>query len=130
MVNIPWEVTYQEDHHIVVAKVVGRTTILDIPQNAEQTVQLLHQHGCNRLLLDGRDAEISLTTIEIYYLPETYERIHLRPSCRIAILLQNSLPSHIRADMQFLEDVFVNGGFKIRVFYDATVALSWLNSQH
>jgi hypothetical protein len=126
---MPWEITYSTDQHIVFAKAVGRMTVSEILLNGVQAVQLLQLYKCGQTLLDIQEAEINLSTIEIYYLPEVYERIQLSPAYRVAVLLSNTLPRNKRASMQFLEDVSVNRGYNIHIFYDRAAALAWLNGQ-
>jgi hypothetical protein len=85
----------------------------------------LQQHGYLRCLLDHSQAEgITLSTLNIYELPQRYKELNIPYSFRMAVIV----PEKMREDLSFFETMCRNNGYSVSVFFDQESALNWLKS--
>ena len=89
---------------------------------AQKAIQEAKKHTIKKFLIDVRGISNIATTFEQYNLGyKDMTDFGLDPVSRIAILSDPENESH-----NFIETVFLNAGYKCRIFTDETDALDWL----
>lgn len=78
------------------------------------------QTGCERLLFDVRNADLSDVYIDAIRHTEEAEQLGIHRALRIAVL---GRPDPV---LPYLENVTVNRGYQVKAFTDETLALAWL----
>ena len=91
-------------------------------QLAENAINNAGQRGINRFLVDVRGTPNIASTGEQYRLGHNdMEQFGLKKDSKIAILVDVNDTSH-----SFIETVFLNAGYRCRIFYDEEAAVIWL----
>ena|SRR5579859_3074141 len=123
---MPVSVDYVPEKETVVIVSTGAVAVDEIGCQSLRTVELLHQHGASRLLVDYSDARISVSTMDVYAIPDRYDALGLSRSVRIAVVLPRELKDTALFD--FYADVTHNRGFMTRLFRSPDDAQRWLDS--
>ena len=63
---MPHTITYNSEVHILEANIQGNYLIDEAKQLMLETLKMIEEHDCFRILIDVRDAVIKLSTWEIY----------------------------------------------------------------
>ena len=91
-----------------------------------EVAPLAAHHGTRLFLSDHRAAQIELSTVELYSLPEITGKFlaeHGVPPYR----WKRALVANRQTEkFEFLEDVSLNRGHLLRIFYDYAAAKEWL----
>lgn len=105
----------------------GPLTLAELEDARVRSAELLSEWGLSRLLVDGRDADISaLTGIEAFEFSASH--VSVLPSIatlRIAIVTRQE---HVE-EARFAETVARNRAVNVRVFQDREEACRWLASR-
>lgn len=123
---MPVTVEYVPQTKSVVIVATGAITPDELGCQSPSTIELLHQHDATRMLVDYRDAQIDVSTMDVYALPDRYDALGLSRKVRIAVVLPRDLENQELFD--FYEDVTHNRGFLTRLFRSAEEAQRWLES--
>lgn len=118
-----YTLTPSDDNTYVILRFTGDITRLTVMQHIEQAHTLGERLGTNRFLLDLREATNTDSTTD------QYEFVHrdmmqskdIDVFARVAVLIDPENHSH-----DFLETVFRNVGFNLRLFNDREDALSFI----
>jgi hypothetical protein len=78
------------------------------------------------MLVDYTDAQVKVSTLDIYALPDRYDALGLSRNVRIAVVMPHDLEDSALFD--FYEDVTNNRGFNTKLFKSARDAQLWLDS--
>lgn len=76
------------------------------------------------ILLDLTESELQLSFTQIYMIPSSIVNVGFSWSYRLAVLVDQFRPKY-----SFLETVFRNQGFSVKVFFDDSQAYCWLNER-
>lgn len=118
-----WETSCQADESILFVKAEG---VMDKPSlltMVRELVDLINRYGYRRCLIDyGNITAITMTTVDIYYLPRTYAEIGVPRNIKIATIA----PKKFHDDFKFSETVDHNMGFQFSRFLERESALNWL----
>lgn len=98
----------------------GIVTAEDIDQSIEKAQNALKKYGLNKLLVDSRKQEKMPGAVSIFRIFSNFPR-HIS----LAILAEKKQVTV--NDIIFGENVAVNRGIRMRVFYDREAAVEWLN---
>lgn len=123
---MPVTVEYLPKKETVVVVATGAITADELGCQSPHTIELLRQHDALRMLVDYRDAQIGVSTMDVYALPDRYDALGLSRKVRIAVVLPRDLENQELFD--FYEDVTHNRGFNTRLFRSAGEAQRWLES--
>jgi hypothetical protein len=118
-----FKVEYDEVGGLCTLRVVGRYGRPEDTREAQQIVSDLHTgHGCQNVLIDMTQAEVTVDTLTIFGAgdPPPELAAHLR-EMKSAFLYRE-----ITEDLRFFETVATNRGFQVRVFDRRDQALAWL----
>jgi hypothetical protein len=67
-----WEINYNKNDDIVYAKVEGTIDVESEEKLRNEILESMRKNSCRLLLLDLNNAEIGLSTFEIYDIPRKY----------------------------------------------------------
>jgi len=117
-------VYYDDDLKCIVGFFVGRLDLESSQEYIQEVLRVLAERNCNHFLSDLREAELALSTAQIYDLPETLDALGLHHCMRRAILVRRRTP-----DMDFYETTSINRGYQVRVFDRQESAVEWLHAE-
>jgi hypothetical protein len=123
---MPVSIGYQPDKRAVVIVSTGTVTLDELGCQSPLAVYLLKQHSATRMLVDYRDAQVQVSTLDVYALPERYEALGLSRSVRIAVVLPRGLDD--TELFEFYTDVTHNRGYMTRLFESVEDAQRWLET--
>lgn len=121
-------VTYDEIDRLVAICYRGKLGLSEVREGAAEAARTAkkHKHACSRILIDSREVELALSTLEIYELPATLSKVMAEFQLDIHTLKRAIVVSRITDDVRFLENVAVNRGNVAKVFLDMDAARAWL----
>ncbi len=122
---MPHSVQYNAAEDIIEAHIQGKTGVPELTEAMREIFRNAAWEGCPRILTDLREADLDLTTIEIYHLPEIVKQEAETASLKI-YHIKRAYVVRQNQDMDFYEDVSVNRGHNVKVFQDSTKARQWL----
>lgn len=118
-----WELTYDPADGILFIQTRGVLESKAATQLRNESVALLKQHDCKRILLDHSLLEgYALTATEIYDIPKMYDAFEISRAVRMGLVIAPSLIDKLR----FYETVCRNNGYSVMLFPDRESALAWL----
>ncbi len=89
------------------------------PAKLRDVSEVCSESGCRKVLVRGQDANVQLTTMEIFRFGEAVAKQDLR----VAIVNTSNAS---RTDEEFLENVSTNRGSPIKFFNSEEDAKKWL----
>lgn len=119
-------VTYDEIDRLVAICYRGKLGLSEVREGAAEAARTAKKHACSRILIDSREVELALSTLEIYELPATLSKVVAEFQLDIHTLKRAVVVSRITDDVRFLENVAVNRGNVAKVFLDMDAARAWL----
>ena len=117
-------VRYSHKLGIVESHIIGEINNQDLHEHEVQCIDLAKQNGTSRILNDATNATFAISLMDIYELPEFYEKLDLERNIRIAVL--TSTPDDKNGLIRFYENVCVNRGWSSKAFNKRQEALDWL----
>lgn len=119
--NSKIEVTYNLEMNCIESVISGILDKHAALNSAEKVAKLSEQHNCRRCLTDIRNAELSLSVVDLYQLPPQLVKGNLDQTWKRAILTNELIEEAF-----FYEDTATNQGLQVKVFVDQEAALKWL----
>jgi hypothetical protein len=117
-------VEYDQENRCLISRLTGPMDTEEMGKYSRAIVLTGQEHSCKCLLNDMSQAELDLTTIDIFYLPKTLEAAGIDRSWKRAILFAKDFPS-----FRFVETRMINEGQLVRIFQDHDAAIEWLVSK-
>ncbi|MBN2100250.1 MAG: hypothetical protein JW753_11715 [Dehalococcoidia bacterium] len=122
--GMPWAAEYVPARATVVVNSSGRLRFEDMRGIAKRATDLLQKNKASRVLIDCSEAILDVKVIDIFYLPECYERVGVPRDARIAFVVPKTRqPLGI---CEFYETVCRNKGYLCRLFDTQESAMQWL----
>lgn len=118
---MPYTINYDKENETIMIAVHGELDLPLLKRLASDIVKQLTEHDCKRILNDLRNAKPTSKKIDIYQMPEEAEKAGIGHSCKRALVVGDKAP-----DFYFLETVFVNRGYDVKMFANPDEALDWL----
>ncbi len=119
-----WAAEYVPDRATVVINGSGRLRFEDMRGIAKGATDLLRKNKASRVLLDCSEAVLDVKVVDVFYLPECYDRVGVPRNARIAFIVPKTRqPSGI---CEFYETVCRNKGYLCRLFNTQESAMQWL----
>ncbi len=116
-----FKVNYDPEGNFVTGTISGKVDTEVVREYADEVTSKALQHDCKKFLNDMTNAEITLSTTEIFTLSKVFEKKGIDMSWRRAIVVSKQLD-----DYQFFETVAFNQAYSVRVFTDRAAAKDWL----
>ncbi|HNY78994.1 MAG: hypothetical protein RBS72_15550 [Sedimentisphaerales bacterium] len=121
-----WQVDYLAEQQVVAATVSATVGIGEISEAVARGLVVAGERATGAILIDARQMKLAAQTTELYRLPEIVGGLGLTRSHRVAVLIADN--SEQMDSFLFVETVFFNRGFPVRLFTEVTAALKWLKS--
>ena len=123
---MPHTVTYNSAAQIIETKAQGNLTSNEAKEIISKIVQAAKENNCSLCLSDYREAEINMSTFEIYDLPKIISAASdsqglLAYNFKRAIVVKKGLK-----DFTFYETVTLNRLQRVKLFQDIDEAKKWL----
>jgi hypothetical protein len=131
-----WQVDYLTEQQVVAVNPdpdVSRCTSggPDTPADMHEFTEIVArgvvvaaEHAVHAILIDARAMKLAAQTTELYHLPEIVQEQGLTRRHRVAVVVPGD--SAQKESFLFIETVFFNRGFQVRLFAEVTTALKWL----
>ena len=124
---MPVRVEYQPHSGAVVITADGMITLDELGCQSPLAIELIKRHVASRMLVDYTDAQVNVSTLDIYAIPDRYDALGLSRQVRIAVVMPRDLDDS--ALFEFYADVTHNRGFNTRLFRSPEDALRWLSAR-
>ena len=117
-----WVAHFDPAKSLVTVSVTGALKAAPLKEMTRELRDLVAHHQSKLVLLDYTEAAFRLEPYEVFERPRVLEELGFPADVRVAVLFQA-----LNEDTQFLENVYRNKGFPVRVFADRLTALNWLD---
>ena len=117
---------YNSEAHIIETKFEGKLALKEAKKIISKIAQVAKENNCFLCLSDYRDAELNLTTSDIYNLPKLLSDMTAQEGLsattfKRAIVVRNNLE-----DFRFFETVTLNSMQNAKLFHEVDEAKKWL----
>ena len=119
-------ITYNSEMHILEANIQGDYLVDEAKQLRLETLKMIEEHDCFRILIDVRDAVIKLSTWEIYSASLNFSEAAMASDLPILKTKRAIVVTEESRDTKYVEALFVKRGHKVRLFQDVDEAKEWL----
>lgn len=124
-----WGTEYVPDRAMVTISGSGGLNRGDVQRVTREAVRLLREKRSSRLLVDCSRGYLDLKLVDVYGVPECYEKAGLPRYARIALVLPGvEAPSDMAGLYEFYETVCQNRGYVCRLFDCQESAEKWLQA--
>ena len=120
------EVTYDENLKIIRIRYCGQLTVADLQRGSQEAAQRIIDCQCQRVLVDSREVDFKLSTLEILDLPETFSTVLAELGLELRKIKRALVVVSLGNDYRFLETVAVNRGYWVKLFDNLDEAEEWL----
>ena len=118
-----WVIHLDAPEQLVLVNVTGTVKAEPLREMTLELRDAVRQHQFKRVLLDYTEAVPGLQLYETFERPKVLQELHFPVEVKVAVLYRT-----LNEDTQFLENVYRNKGFPVRVFSDRNLALGWLRN--
>ncbi|MFC1795063.1 hypothetical protein ACFL3Q_15940 [Planctomycetota bacterium] len=118
---MPYEIAYDMEADCMMCRMFCKIDTPLVKAFTSDVVSLMDKHQCTRILNDLREADLSLSTFEIYDIPRLVTETSLKNWFPKALVVSKELDDYL-----FFESVSHNSGQNVKVFRDIDEAKSWL----
>ena len=119
--TMTWVIQIDQAMRLVYVKAEGALESLPLRQMTKELRDAVVEHASKGILLDYTQTISRLQPYEIFERPRILQELGFPPEVRVAVLY-----SALDENTQFLENVYRNKNFSVRVFADKVEAVSWL----
>jgi hypothetical protein len=119
-----FKISYDQAHGWLTGSITGTINSETLPVYAKAVADRVSKHDCKRFLNDLRQAQLDLSTIEIYEIPGVLEVAGIDKTWRRAIVASRDLE-----DYRFFQAIAFNRGYTVRVFTELDAAKHWLGEK-
>ena len=121
--------TYNSETHVIETKVQGNLILAEAKEIISKIVHVAKENSCFLCLSDYREAEISLSTVEIYDVPKIISDISASQGLRAADFKRAIVVKKDLKNFRFFETVTLNSGQNAKLFQDIDEAKKWLSEK-
>lgn len=115
-------INYDASNQCLKSHFIGTMNVKQTKEFAGELAKQALDNNCHFLLNDLRDAEINMTTFELYSMPMVFANEGMDRKWKRAILCKHDQLT----TLAFYENVAKDKGWNVKIFTDADEALSWL----
>lgn len=119
---MPYEVTYDAERDCIVTRIDGRLDVPVVKEFLAELARVISTSGCERVLVDLRGAELTLSMGELYFAPRLVSEAGVSITTKRAVIVAEkdwSLYS-------YLQMVAQNRAQIVKMFTDPGEASRWL----
>jgi len=114
-------VRHEPEADIIRVHLQGRIDSRNLKMATSKLVEKMALCNCHRFLIDHREVKLSMSTVDLFYLPMVASNIGVSHSSRIAVVYSTH-----ESDYRFIENVGRNQGFNVKIFTDMDEGVKWL----
>ncbi len=120
-------VEFDENNQVIRGKISGNVDRAILRQYVQESKNLIKQKKTSLVLSDYREAIFPFSVLEVFTLPEQHSKMMNSLGLNIHGIKRALLFKRNASELaSFFEDVAVNRGQKVKVFYDESEAIQWL----
>ena len=123
---MPHSIVYNKDLHIIETTYHGAVTMEEIKEFCLEIITVSKQHQCFMTLGDYRNAQVSISTLDIYQIPKMISASLEDQGAAPSRFKRAFVTSHSHEDFHFFETVTLNSGQNARIFETIEEARVWL----
>lgn len=123
---MPRSVSYDAEAGLVLIRIEGRVDMSVIRAALPQVLRVAAEHDCFRVLSDLREADLMISTVELYDLPQTIADAMSKAGVKVQKYRRAIVIARNLEDFAFFETVARNRGHVLRTFHDVDAAKNWL----
>jgi hypothetical protein len=123
---MPPTIIYNSELQILEVNILGDYFADEARQLILETIKMLEEHNCSRILVDARDSDMRLSTMEIFEAPQNISDAFAVSRVPIKKIKRAVVVKAGKEDPIFLENVVVNRGHRMKIFQDIDEAKDWL----
>ena len=117
-----YTINYDQGTETIMVAVHGELDLQLLQRLATDVAAAIKRHDCKRILNDLRNARLTQKSFDIYQMPEEAKKLGIGHSHKRALVVEDRA-----TDFHFLETVFVNRGYEVKMFTNPDEALVWLS---
>ena len=121
-----YSVEYDPKEKIIIAKITGKTELAELQKVGTNLIHLAKQENCFCILTDLNHADLHVTTLEIFNLPQYLTEIAKAEELNVYSLRRAFVALKDQAILDFYETVSRNRSHHTRLFFDFEEAKNWL----
>lgn len=119
-----WGIQYDATKGLVLVKAQGALQSTALRQMTEEVRHMVLTHKSKRVLIDYTQTLSKLEPYEIFERPKILQQLGFPSDVKLAVLY-----CALDENTQFLENVYRNKKFPLRVFAEPALAMAWLEGQ-
>jgi hypothetical protein len=119
-----WVIQYDGERKLVLVTAQGSLQHEPLRRMTADVRDAIRQHGAAGVLVDYRQTVSSLEPYEIFERPRILKEVGFPTTVKVAVLFRI-----LDENTQFLENVYRNKNFPVRVFADESAAVTWLRER-
>jgi len=123
---MPYTISYNAEAGVIETKVQGDFFLSEAKEMISEAMEVAKEQNCFLLLCDLQAANVKLSTLEIYQLPNVVLDKSASLGFHAHKLKRALVATHNVRDYDFFETVTVNRGQNAKVFRDVDEARKWL----
>lgn len=116
-------VRYDSEDALLVVELRGEFDAHVLSASTAAMVKELPRSGCQRILMDHRNALPHLSVVEQFKRPEVAAGLGVPKTCSLALVYREDHELY-----RFIETVGRNRGFRVRIFPTIEEAVEWLRT--
>lgn len=121
-----YSVEYDPKEKIIIAKITGKTELAELQKVGTNLIHLAKQENCFCILTDLNHADLHVTTLEIFNLPQYLAEIAKAEELNVYSLRRAFVALKDQAILDFYETVSRNRSHHTKLFFDFEEAKNWL----
>jgi hypothetical protein len=123
---MPYTLIYNPDLRIIESRIHGDFTLEEIREAVPKFAELIKNNNCRLVLTDHRDANMKLSTMEIYNMPGVLVEDFAASGVKVHKLKRALITTKSEKDSVFYETVTINQGQTARIFDNVDEGRNWL----
>jgi hypothetical protein len=121
---MPWSVELNSELGVIETVYRGNVTNDDIESSLVEAKALASKDGPSKFLTMLVDADLKLSTLDLYSIPDEWSEMEFDRRNRLAIVAPDS--PELQQDLRFHENTSRNRGWQVQIFLNREGAVDWL----
>ena len=123
---MPHTVTYNLETHILEANIEGDYVVDEAKHLMLETLKMIEEYDCYRILIDVRNAEIKLSNWEMYSTSLKFSEAAMAADLLLLKTKRAIVVTEESKNAKYVETLFVKRGHRVKLFQDIDEAKKWL----
>lgn len=123
---MPYTVEYLLEDQIILTQFKGKVDLMQMHEGGVEILHMAQRENCLRTLTDFREAELTVSVLQIFNLPGELQEIAKAANLNIYSFKRAIVSATDPTGLDFYETVSRNRGHYTRLFLDFEEAKQWL----